>query len=232
MPMLGRSIRQNSAILGLFALATAGVIALIFQATAPRIADAQYRAAQKALLEIVPAQRHNNDLLSDTITLKPAQREALGIKAEDTGYVARMDDTPVAVILPSVAPDGYSGDIRMIIGINMDGTVAGVRVLNHRETPGLGDKLELAKSSWILGFNGRSLDNPETERWQVEKDGGEFDQFTGATITPRAVVRRVRDTLQFFEKQQTTLLDQRQFEQPLSEQSVAEPPATEVIETP
>src|SRR5690606_30590926 len=165
MPMLGRSIRQNSTILGIFALATAGVIALIDPATPSRIADAQYRAPQKALLEIVPADRHNNDLLGDTITLDSVQLEALGIKTDETGYLARMDGIPVAVILPSVAPDGYSGDIRMIVGVNRDGTVAGVRVLNHRETPGLGDKLELAKSSWILGFDGKSLGNPELDRW-------------------------------------------------------------------
>lgn len=231
MPMLGRSIRQNSTILGLFALATAGVIALIYQATASRIADAQYRAAQKALLEIVPAHRHDNDLLVDTIPLNPAQRQALGIKTEDTGYIARMDGRPVAVILPSVAPDGYSGDIRMIIGINMDGTVAGVRILDHRETPGLGDKLELGKSPWILEFNGKSLVNPIAERWQVKKDGGTFDQFTGATITPRAVVRRVRDTLQFFENHQSALLADKP-EQAMPEQSGAEQPVSEAIETP
>ena len=206
MPMLGRSIRQNSIALGVFALATAGLIALIYQATATRIADAQYRAAQRALLEIVPARRHNNDLLADTIPLDAAQREALGIRTEETGYMARMDGEPVAVILPSVAPDGYSGDIAMIIGINRDGSVAGVRVLNHRETPGLGDKLELTKSPWILRFDGKSLNNPLPDRWQVKKDGGEFDQFTGATITPRAVVRRVQNTLRFFEAHQAALL--------------------------
>jgi len=242
MPMLGRSIRQNSTILGIFALATAGVIAFIYQATASRIADAQYRAAQKALLEIVPADRHNNDLLGDTITLDSVQLEALGIKTDETGYLARMDGIPVAVILPSVAPDGYSGDIRMIVGVNRDGTVAGVRVLNHRETPGLGDKLELAKSSWILGFDGKSLGNPEPDRWQVKKDGGEFDQFTGATITPRAVISRVRDTLQFVEKHQSALFarptepfllpEQKPLKDQPPHEPVTEYPAPEAIETP
>ncbi len=237
MPMLGRSIRQNSIILGVFALATAGLIALIYQATATRIADAQYRAAQRALLEIVPIQRHNNDLLADTIALDAAQREALGIKTEASGYMARMDGEPVAVILPSVAPDGYSGDIAMIIGINRDGTVAGVRILNHRETPGLGDKLELTKSPWILGFNGKSLENPLPDRWQVKKDGGEFDQFTGATITPRAVVRRVQNTLRFFEAHQAALLadttvSAARSDESLDSHTAAEQPATEAIETP
>ena len=110
----------------------------------------------------------------------------------------RKNGQVTGFILPAVAPDGYSGDIRLIIGIRADGTLAGVRVTAHNETPGLGDKVELRKHPWILSFEGRSLRNPPRDQWQVKKDGGVFDQFTGATITPRAVVRKVRDTLQFY----------------------------------
>jgi electron transport complex protein RnfG len=111
----------------------------------------------------------------------------------------------VAVIIPVVAPDGYSGDIDLIVGINSDGTIAGVRVLGHKETPGLGDKAELKKSNWVLGFNGRSLTNPTLDGWAVKKDKGVFDQFTGATITPRAVVAATLRALQFAEANRKTL---------------------------
>jgi len=107
--------------------------------------------------------------------------------------------------LPTVAPDGYSGDIKLIVGINLDGTIAGVRALSHKETPGLGDKVDLRKSNWILNFNGRSLLQPSIEQWAVKKDGGTFDQFTGATITPRAVVKSVKKALLFFQQQRDVI---------------------------
>lgn len=204
--MLGSSIGRNSLILALFALATAGLIALIFQGTQARIADAQYRAAQRALLEIVPRARHDNDMLADVIALSTEQQQELGLKNAASAHVARQNGQVVGFILPATAPDGYSGDIQLIIGVNRDGSIAGVRVLNHRETPGLGDKLELAKSDWILAFNGKSLGSPPASAWAVKKDGGEFDQFTGATITPRAVVRRVKETLEFLETHKEALM--------------------------
>jgi electron transport complex protein RnfG len=112
----------------------------------------------------------------------------------------------VAAIIPAITQDGYSGAISMIIGINFDGTVAGVRVVEHRETPGLGDKIDLKKSDWILGFNGKSLLNPQQSDWKVKKEGGDFDQFTGATITPRAVVNQILKSLQYFENDRERLL--------------------------
>lgn len=93
----------------------------------------------------------------------------------------------------------------MIVGVNRDGTIAGARVLSHKETPGLGDKVELSKSNWILGFDGRSLQNPQASQWKVKKDGGEFDQFTGATITPRAVVQQIKRVLEFVAAHETEL---------------------------
>ena len=103
------------------------------------------------------------------------------------------------VILPTTAPDGYSGDIRLLVGIQANGAITGVRVLEHRETPGLGDKIDARVSDWILGFDGKSLSTPLPPQWQVVKDGGEFDQLVGATVTPRAVVNAVRRALQFFD---------------------------------
>lgn len=196
--LLGISISTNSLLLGLFALVTAAVLAGTQMGTKDRIAAEERKAAQKALLQIVPLERHNNDLLVDTITIAEEHWELLGLKDGGEINIARDNEQAVAAIIPAVAPDGYSGDIRMIVGVNADGTVAGVRVLVHNETPGLGDKVDLKKSDWILSFNGKSLQNPSANQWEVKKDGGEFDQFTGATITPRAVVRQVRKTLEYF----------------------------------
>jgi electron transport complex protein RnfG len=105
------------------------------------------------------------------------------------------------------APDGYNGDIRLLAGIDAGGTVLGVRVVSHRETPGLGDPIEVDKSDWILGFANKSLRNPETGGWAVKRDGGQFDQFTGATISPRAVVRTIHNTLLYFETNRQMLFE-------------------------
>jgi Na+-translocating ferredoxin:NAD+ oxidoreductase subunit G len=198
---ISSSISKNSLLLGAFALVTTALLAFTAEFTKERIAKAERAAQQKALFEIVPRARHNNDLLSDTIKIPESAWVGLGLKSGGDIYVARHTDETIAVIIPATAPDGYSGDIRMIVGINADGTIAGVRVVDHKETPGLGDKIELKKHQWILGFNGKSLSTPEgspkTTQWKVKKDGGDFDQFAGATITPRAVVNQVRRVLEF-----------------------------------
>jgi len=205
MASLVRSISFNSLLLGLFALITATLLSVTYLGTEEPIAEAKREVAKRALLEIVPLDRHTNNLLVDTVAIPAEFWPMLGVE-EGLANIARQGDEPVAVILPSVAGDGYSGDIQMIIGINMDGTVAGVRVISHRETPGLGDKVDLNKSDWILGFNGKSLRNPTPDKWKVKKDGGNFDQFTGATITPRAVVNQVRKSLQYFKENREQLL--------------------------
>lgn len=203
--MLGKSITKNSVILGGFALVTAAILAFTFQATAEKIAEQEKRAAEKALLQIVPRERHDNDMLSDTLTFSAEQSAVLGAKAPVDVHLAKLDGELVAAIIPAIAPDGYSGEIKLIVGVNADGSVAGVRVLAHKETPGLGDKVDLNKSDWVLSFNGKSLLNPTANKWKVKKDGGEFDQFTGATITPRAVVKRVQHVLEFFEANKAAL---------------------------
>lgn len=203
--MLGKSISKNSVILAAFAAATAALIALTFQGTQAKITASVRAAQQKALFEIVPRARHDNDLLHDVITLRADHASVLGVEPGTEIHVAKYQGEVVAYIIPAVAPDGYSGDINMIVGVNHDGTIAGVRVLSHKETPGLGDRVELAKSDWILEFNGKSLQSPKPERWAVKKDGGAFDAFTGATITPRAVVGKVKDVLDFYHNQQQTL---------------------------
>ena len=191
------AISKNSVLLLSFALITAGILALTYERTKGTIEAAERKAAEKALLEIIPADRIDNDLLLDTLPVPPEAWRQLGLEEGGNLHIARRHKKIIAVIVPTIALDGYSGTIKMIAGINRDGTVAGVRVLSHRETPGLGDKIDLKKSEWIKSFNGRSLASPTPDRWKVKKDGGEFDQFTGATITPRAVVTQIARTLNF-----------------------------------
>ncbi len=203
--MMQSSIQRNSILLALFAVLTTAIIAGTYLSTRDRIAAEQRKAEEKALLEIVPAQRHDNSMLDDTISVD-ATTSGLGLRGERSIFVARQGEQAVAVIIPVTAPDGYAGDIDLIVGVNADGSIAGVRALNHKETPGLGDKVELKKSDWILDFNGRSLSNPEPAAWAVKKDQGIFDQFTGATITPRAVTTAVRRSLEYFQQNRGQLL--------------------------
>lgn len=195
--MLGQSVSKNSLLLGVFALITAGTLAFTNLATKERIAASEREAQQRALFEIIPRASHNNDLLSDTVPIPQSGLEPLGLKTNQPIYIARQDNVITALIIPAVAHDGYSGDIEMIVGVNRDGTIAGVRILRHKETPGLGDKIDLKKNQWILNFNGKSLQAPVVEEWKVKKDGGDFDQFAGATITPRAVVGQIKRVLEF-----------------------------------
>ena len=210
-PSLLASIRKNAIGLGLFAIVTAGSIGIAQVVTKDRIEHNVQIAQAKALHEIVPQSSYDNDLLNDTISLSSTDSadeihakwnvRLLGPIADDAvAYVARKDGKAHTIILPVTAPDGYTTNIDMIVGIKIDGTLAGVRVINHKETPGLGDKIGAKKNPWILQFPGLSLLKPEEKMWAVKKDGGEFDQFTGATITPRAVVRSVRLALTFFQQ--------------------------------
>lgn len=192
---LPASLSKPAAVLGLFALLGLGLVALVHDRTEPRIAANQRALLQRALESLVPAESHDNDLLADTVT---ATDPALGTGRPVTVHRARQRGEPVAAVLSPVATDGYNGAIELLVAIRADGRLAGVRVLNHRETPGLGDPIDLDKSNWILAFEGRSLDDPPASRWQVRRDGGDFDQFTGATVTPRAVVKAVYQTLVFF----------------------------------
>lgn len=201
----GRSVLRNSLILGAFAIFTAGLIAFIQQATSERIAIERERMQMRALNEIVPDEQHDNDLLQDGFPI--ADQRLLGLPSPSTAWRARQDGQVVAVILPAVTMDGYSGRIDLLVGVRANGELAGVRVVDHRETPGLGDKFEPAKGDWIFSFDGKSLSVPAPDRWAVRKDGGDFDQFVGATITPRAVVQAVYNALQYFEQHSEELLE-------------------------
>jgi electron transport complex protein RnfG len=202
--VLGQSITRNSLLLALFAVCTTALISGTFLLTKDDIALQKRLAEEKALLEIVPRDRHDNSMLDETLPVGP-QDAGLDLRQDKQIYIARKSGQVVAVIIPAVARDGYTGDIDLIVGINRDGTLAGVRALGHRETPGLGDKVDIKKSDWVLGFEGRSLTNPTLNGWAVKKDKGVFDQFTGATITPRAVVAATLRALQFAEANRASL---------------------------
>lgn len=202
--MIGKSIGFNSFVLGVFALCTAGVVALTYEATKDRIAEAELRAAQAALLEIIPADQHDNDIFNDTVPVLDDYREFLGLtNASDSDkpiHIARQNQQAVAAIIPTIAKDGYSGDIKMILGVHADGTIAGLRVTDHNETPGLGDYVDVKKSNWVTTFNGMDLRSNFDQLQTINKVTGEkFDQLTGATITRKAVTRQVRKTLSYFQ---------------------------------
>lgn len=204
--MLRQSITRNSVLLALFAVCTTLLIAGTFLSTRDQIALEKRHAEEKALLELVPRERHDNSMLDETIAVGP-EATGLGLREGKRIYIARQGGDIVAAIIPATAPDGYTGEIDLIVGVNVDGSIAGVRALSHRETPGLGDKVDIRKSDWILGFNGRSLANPDVSGWAVKKDKGVFDQFTGATITPRAVVAATLRVLQYAQANRATLFE-------------------------
>ncbi|SOC07259.1 electron transport complex protein RnfG [Alloalcanivorax xenomutans] len=194
--MIGQAITRNAVILGLFAIGTAATLALTNQATRQRVECNRQAALADALAQVMPPARHDNPLLDDSITVT----DPLLGHGEHHIYRARLGGEASGAVLEAVAPDGYGGDIRLIVGVDRDGTVLGVRVVPpHNETPGLGDNIEIRKSDWILGFNGTSLEQPSASGWAVKKDGGRFDSFTGATITPRAVVSAVHGALRYYQ---------------------------------
>ena len=203
-PEIRRSMLRNSLILGLFAIVTVGLVAFTQQSTVERIAQAERQARVDALAQILPEGSFDNALLDSQRELRHA---LLGPRPVPT-WIATLGGQPAAVILQVTAPDGYSGAIHLLIGIQADGRLSGVRVISHKETPGLGDKIELGKHPWIRSFDGKSLNQPEESGWAVKKDGGQFDQFAGATITPRAVVKAVHQALQYFDAHREELFAQ------------------------
>jgi electron transport complex protein RnfG len=182
------AIRKNGVRLALFAAVTTGLTAVINAVTKPTI-DHQTVLQQKILLDqVVPPGIYNNAIQQECYqVLDPS----LGSGPHHL-YLARKDDKPVAAAVETTAPDGYSGAIKMIVGADFTGKVLGVRVVEHHETPGLGDKIELRITNWINSFNGVQLKGKDDASFAVKKDGGNFDQFTGATITPRAVVNATK----------------------------------------
>jgi electron transport complex protein RnfG len=200
------SIGLSGTVLALFAAITSVAIGWTYLGTKAQIDLEVRRAEARQLLEIFPPGTHDNDIVDDVFEVA-AETALLGIRETRQGYRVRQGNKVIGVILPATARDGYSGDIRALVGVRRDGSVAGVRVVAHRETPGLGDKVDLRKSDWILDFNERSLSNPVLAGWNVEKEGGVFDQFTGATVTPRAVILATRRALEYATLNAATLFE-------------------------
>lgn len=201
-------LRLAGATLGGFALLGIGLVLCTEWFTADRIARAERAALLRGVETLVPAARYDNDPLGDVVYLADAAAE-LGAGQPVAVYRARRGTEPVVAIFNTVAPDGYSGAIKLLVAVQGDGTLAGVRVVAHKETPGLGDALEAQRSDWILQFTGLSLRQPPLEQWKVKRDGGRFDQFTGATISPRAVVNAVRRTLVYFAEHRAAVFSMR-----------------------
>ncbi|TQV71632.1 electron transport complex subunit RsxG [Aliikangiella marina] len=204
-PTIEKATAINGAILALFALVSTGLIAVTHLITKDKIAEEIEAALARRLNDIIPAEAYDNDVYHDCMRVK--SDELLGSQDHQNVYRMRKENEDYAVFMTSVAPDGYAGKIKLVVGIYQDGTIAGVRVTEHQETPGLGDKIEIEKSSWIKSFDAKSLTNTPIEQWKVTKDGGEFDALTGATITPRAIVKAVKNTLVFYERSREELFN-------------------------
>lgn len=184
-------------VLAAFALVGTSLLALTFDATKDNIAASEKKAKLALIAQILPPELYDNDIISDAASLPP--QAELGTVEATVLYRALKDGSkPSAVVLEAIAPDGYAGKIKLLIAIKANGEISGVRVVSHKETPGLGDYIEIAKSQWIKIFDGTSLEKYSSKDWKVKKDGGQFDSVAGATITPRAVVKAVHKALDYF----------------------------------
>ena len=189
---------KHGVILCLFCLGFGLLLAFTDEITQKDIGARAIEDKQNSLSQVLPDELHDNNPVTDTVTLSNAEGKELTVfRARKNGVV-----TGVAY---EIFGTGYAGEIRLMMGIAADGKILGVRVLAHKETPGLGDKIEIKKTDWIGRFTGLALGNPPIERWKVKKDGGDFDQFAGATITPRGVMKAIRGGLEFFAENKSTL---------------------------
>ena len=190
-----------------FALIGTAILAITYNQTHDRIAQSEEAEKLKLISQIVPQNMFDNDIIKDTLDIKPDA--LLGNDDITVAYRARLQNQPSVLVLESIAPDGYSGKIGLLVAIRENGELAGVRVVSHRETPGLGDYIEITRSNWITGFDSKSLEKYKDSDWKVKKDGGQFDYMAGATITPRAVVKAVHKTLQYFAAHRAELFAQQ-----------------------
>ncbi len=200
---LKQIVSKMAVILFLFTAIGTAIVSLSYDLTKNLITDNQKQTLLKQLNSLISTDLYDNDLLNDKIEI--IDKENLGTTMPVSFYRARKQNQPQAIIFMPVAPDGYGGSIQLLVGITIEGTLLGVRVVSHQETPGLGDLIEEKRSKWIYSFNGFSLEYPPLEKWNVKKDGGIFDQFTGATITPRSIVKAVKKSLIFFQNKKEQL---------------------------
>ena len=183
----------SAIILAAFAILGSSLVGFSYESTHEQILQNQRETLRRQINEVFPEVQHDNIVIDDVVSIKDGGLGDDEVKV----YRATLKKVPTGLIYSPVTADGYSGDILLTIAINENNQVTGVRVLQHKETPGLGDKIETRRTGWIKSFDGTSLTSPRAEKWAVKRDGGDFDQFTGATITPRAVVKAVKSTLQY-----------------------------------
>ncbi len=197
-PPAKERVSTQAILLGAFSLVATALLVMGNLATRDAIAERLAEDLRASLTQVIPDAVHDNDLLANPLAFKDDKGLPL------TVYRGTRDGKLTALAW-EISGKGYAGDIRLILGVDTSGKILGVRVLQHAETPGLGDSIEASRSDWILGFNGLSLGKPPLDKWKVKKDGGRFDSFSGATITPRGVVAAIRRGLEFFGSHKTAL---------------------------
>lgn len=201
--MSDQSIVKTGLTLAVIAAICTALVALTFQATRERIAANEKALLEQSLQPALAGTFYDSSVSESRLVLPPPH----GLPGNDPAVIYRVfaGSEPVAALFAVTARDGFSGPIRILIGIGVDGTITGVRILQHRETPGLGDKIESARSDWVFQFDGRRMGDPIATGWAIEVDGGDFDQLTGASVTPRAIIKAIRDTLIYFESHRDEL---------------------------
>ena len=204
--MSSNSITRSGWLLGLAGAIVIGLVTLAYHFTREAIQESERQALLLALNSIIPEDSYDNNMVNDSKTL--SANKALGLKKNTLIYRARIKGKIFAVAFPVTAPDGYNGPIKLLMALDKKGTILGVRVVSHLETPGLGDRIESRRSDWSEQFRGRSLKNPSHENWKVKKDGGVFDQLTGATITPRKIVKAIHTALIYVKKEPGVFFDE------------------------
>ena len=191
------SVFKNGVTLAAIAAICTALVATTYHLTKDRIAANEQAFLEQKLAPVLSGITFEGSI-SESKRVIEAPHDLPG-REDALIYRVYSDGEPVAALFAVTAPDGYSGPIRILLGVDVNGVVTGLRILEHRETPGLGDKIEESKSDWVYQFNGKSLGDPNVEEWYIRRDGGEFDQLSGASVTPRAVIKAVRETLLYFD---------------------------------
>ena len=198
-------MKKSGIVLAMFALISTGLVSVTYHLTRGQIQNQAKKRLLSTLTEVMPKWMFDNEIYkSCTLVRLPYTEESTWVHA----YIAKKGGIHSGLVIEAVAPDGYNGEMRLIVGVDNEGTILGTRVLLQQETPGLGDRIDLRVSDWILGFTGKSLPPENSSSWYVKKDGGRIAQFTGATITPRAVVKALRRTLRFVSEQRGNIYTQ------------------------
>lgn len=201
--MADTPVLKSGITLAVIAAICTALVASTYQLTHERIAANEQAWLEQSLQPALSGLFFDSGVSESRVTI-PAPH---GLPGSEDAVIYRVysGDSPVAALFVVSARDGYAGAIRLLIGIDIDGIVTGVHVLSHRETPGLGDRIESSKSDWVKQFDGRSLTDPEASGWKIRRDGGDFDQLTGASVTPRAVIKAIRETLSYFDANRDTV---------------------------